>query len=684
MRTGAQFLCIILIAVVISLSISPHAIAKRKIRLVTSEREPYIGENISGNGYVHELVTEVFRRMGYDVEIAFYPLARANLLAEQGAVDGIMPVYYDESLNSTYVFSDPFPGDTVGLLKRKAMGVEHAAINGKSLTATIQNLNAHTFGMLRGAIGAPEFDQIEAFKVEVVTNDLQNIEKLSLGRIDFVIIDKYTAADIMVNHAPYLIGHLEFVHTPFIKKTFHVAFSRKSHNYEQMREDFDRGLEEVIADKTISSILYRHGLLEPKMEGEGKIVIRIAAVDNPDIVIMKRLSKEYEKRNPNVRLEWKLLDENILRLRLMSDIAISDGKVDVMAIGAYETPIWAERGWILPIENLPDSYDRADILKPVLDVSSYNESLFALPFYAESSVTFYRKDLFVKAGIKMPAVPTYDDIARFAAKIHDVDNGVYGVCFRGKPGWGENMAFLTIMVNAFGGRWFDEQWHPELNSSEWHDAIHYYKNILDEYGPPNATSNGFTENLSLFADGRCGIWIDASVAAGLLFNPKMSKVAKNVGLAASPVAKTSKGSQWLWSWGFAIPSSSRIPNEALKFISWATSKEYIRIVAEREGWVSAPPGTRLSTYKNRNYQAEAPFAAYVLSAIQSANIEDNTLKATPYNGIQYVGIPEFPSLGASVGHIISKMIDADRPIDHALNEAQELVYGQMRLSGYLN
>jgi len=41
--------------------------------------------------------------------------------------------------------------------------------------------------------------------------------------------------------------------------------------------------------------------------------------------------------------------------------------------------------------------------------------------------------------------------------------GVYGICLRGKAGWGENMAFLTAMANSYGARWFDEKWQPQFD-----------------------------------------------------------------------------------------------------------------------------------------------------------------------------------------------------------------------------
>ena len=215
-----------------------------------------------------------------------------------------------------------------------------------------------------------------------------------------------------------------------------------------------------------------------------KARVTIATVNNADMIIMQRMSKKFEAANPAIELDWVVLEENVLRQRVTTDIATGGGQFDIMTIGIYEVPIWGKQGWLTPLDKLPKDYDVNDLLKPVRDGLSYKGKLYALPFYAESSMTFYRTDLFKKAGLKMPARPTYAQIAKFAATVHDPANKTYGICLRGKPGWGENMAFVTTLVNAFGGRWFDMKWNTTIDTPEWRKAIGFYVDILTKYGPP--------------------------------------------------------------------------------------------------------------------------------------------------------------------------------------------------------
>ena len=191
--------------------------------------------------------------------------------------------------------------------------------------------------------------------------------------------------------------------------------------------------------------------------------LTVATVNNADMILMQKLSREFERQH-GVKLNWVVLGENILRQRLTVDISTGGSTFDVITIGSYETPIWAERGWLVPVDRLGADYDYADIFDVVRQGVSYRGKLYAAPFYAESAFTYYRKDLFRNAGLEMPDQPTYAQIREFASRLNDPQHHVYGICLRGEPGWGQNMAYISTLVNTFGGRWMDMQWKPQLTT----------------------------------------------------------------------------------------------------------------------------------------------------------------------------------------------------------------------------
>ena len=441
----------------------------------------------------------------------------------------------------------------------------------------------------------------------------------------------------------------------------------------------------VIATFLASVLLVQllHACGDPSSQADKKTQLTIATVNNGDMVVMQDLSSQFEAENPDIELRWVVLEENILRQRTTTDVASGGGQFDILTIGAYETPIWAKRGWLRPLDSLPESYDVDDLLGPIRSGLSVDDTLYALPFYGESSMLYYRQDLFDKAGISISEQPTYEQVEQWASKVHNPANGVYGICLRGKPGWGENMGFVTTLVNTYGGRWFDENWQPAIASPNWKKAINYYVDILSKYGPPGASSNGFNENLALFSTGKCGMWVDATVAAGLLSNPDQSTVADTVGFARAPIESYPNGSNWLWSWALAIPETSESPEAAQKFITWATSKEYIQLVADKSGWVSVPPGTRTSTYENPNYKEVAPFAETVLTSIEAADVENPSVLPTPYKGVQYVDIPEFQAIGTQVGQQMAAALAGQTSVDKALSTSQGIAERFMRHTGYI-
>ena len=409
--------------------------------------------------------------------------------------------------------------------------------------------------------------------------------------------------------------------------------------------------------------------------------ITIATVNNGDMVVMQRLAPEFEKQNPNIKLRWVVLEENVLRQRLTTDIATRAGQFDILTIGNYEVPIWAKQGWLEPFDNLPAAYAADDLLAPVRAGLTYNDKLYALPFYAESAMTYYRTDLLQKAGLSMPERPAYPQIKEFAEKITDKASQTYGMCLRGKPGWGENMAYVTTLVTAFGGQWFNDKWQARIDTPEWRKAVGFYDDLLRNSGPPGATSNGFNENLALFAGGRCGMWIDSTVAAGLLFDPKQSQVSDKVGFAPIPTGEFTGGPTWLWSWNLGIPTTSKQKDAARAFVTWATSKEYVQLVAKESGWVAVPPGTRQSTYDNPDYKKAAPFASFVLRAINEANPTASTRDPRPYGGAQFVAIPEFQGIGTQVGQTVASTLTGQN-VEQALRSAQSATERAIRQAGY--
>jgi sorbitol/mannitol transport system substrate-binding protein len=403
--------------------------------------------------------------------------------------------------------------------------------------------------------------------------------------------------------------------------------------------------------------------------GGATTTLTVASVDNPSMADLKKLIPDFQSAHPNIKVNIVTLPEDQVRQQVTQDVASKSGRYDLFTIGTYEVPLWAKKGWL---ENLApyiakdSTYDANDLIPGVRSALSYKNDLYAVPFYGESSMLMYRKDMLQAKGITMPDHPTWDQVAAAARAVNT--SSVSGICLRGLPGWGEQLAPLDTVVNTFGGRWFDMNWNAQLNTQPWKDAVTFYTKLLKDAGEPGAGNAGFTECLNAYNSGKVAMWYDATVAASFF----TGDAAKNSGYAYAPI-KVKDWSGWLWAWALGMPSSSSKKNEAYTFVSWATSKDYAKLVGTKLGWKRVAPGTRTSTYAIPEYQAaSAGFAQVTLESIAHADITKPTVDPVPYIGIQYVDIDEFQQLGDQVSQEFAKVISGGQTVDQALAKAQAL------------
>ena len=401
--------------------------------------------------------------------------------------------------------------------------------------------------------------------------------------------------------------------------------------------------------------------------------LTIAIVNNGHMINMQKVAEAYTAET-GVKLNWVSLEEGVLREQVTSDTATGGGQYDIINIGMQEAPIWGAAGWIEPLSFSAD-YDVDDILPAMRAGLSHEGTLYAAPFYGESSMVMYRKDLTDAAGVTIGDNDSWDNVKKAVAAIHDPDNGVYGACLRGKPGWGDNGAFITTVANSFGAAWLDADGRPQLDSPEWNAAVNFYVDLLSTYGPPGSEGNSFNEILALYNEGKCGLWIDATIAASFL-------EVDGVAYAQSPNAGNPVGANWLWAWAMAVPAGSPNAEASKQFIEWATSKDYVQAVGNHPdfGWDKVPTGQRASTYALPEFQAVAGFAKAEMAAIDSAAPEATDLK--PYQGVQFVAIPEFPEIGSAFGQEMAAALSGAKTVEAALAAAQEAATSILREAGY--
>ncbi|MEU8453617.1 ABC transporter substrate-binding protein [Streptomyces griseoaurantiacus] len=409
--------------------------------------------------------------------------------------------------------------------------------------------------------------------------------------------------------------------------------------------------------------------------GSGGDSVNVLMVNNPQMVELQKLTASHFTKETGIKVNFTVLPENDVRDKISQDFANQAGQYDVATLSNYEIPIYARNGWLHEMDSYVDKdpeYDEKDVLKPMRQsLTGDDGKLYGQPFYGESSFLMYRKDVFEAKGLKMPAHPTWDQVADLAAKADGAKPGMKGICLRGLPGWGEIMAPLTTVVNTFGGTWFDKDWKARLTDPAFEKATSFYVDLVREHGESGAPQSGFAECLNNLTQGKVAMWYDATSAAGSLEAAK-SPVKGKIGYAPAPVKET-KSAGWLYTWAWGIQKASRNTDKAWKFVSWASGKEYEQLVGDTSGWSNVPAGKRASTYENPAYRAEAgAFQEMTREAIESARPNDPGVQPRPAPGIQFVGIPEFTDLGTKVSQEISAAIAGRQSVESALKKSQKL------------
>jgi sorbitol/mannitol transport system substrate-binding protein len=408
--------------------------------------------------------------------------------------------------------------------------------------------------------------------------------------------------------------------------------------------------------------------------GGGPDSINVLMVNNPQMVDLQKLTAEHFTKETGITVNYTVLPENDVRDKISQEFTSQAGQYDVASLSNFEIPIYAKAKWIAPMDDFiagDPEFDQDDILAPMTTSLSSEGKIYGQPFYGESSFLMYRKDILESKGVTMPERPTWQQVAEIAAAVDEAEPGMAGICLRGQPGWGQVFAPLTTVVNTFGGTWFEKDWTPKVNAPEFTEAVTFYVDLVRAHGERGAPQAGFTECLNNLTQGNAAMWYDATSAAGSL-EAEGSPVKGKLGYAAAPVVKT-QSSGWLYAWSWSIQEASTKKDNAWKFISWASGKEYEQLVGEQLGWAKVPAGKRASTYENPQYlEVAGAFAEPTKEAIETADPENPGVQPRPAIGIQFVDIPEFPNLGTQVSQDVSAAIAGQTSIEEALDKGQQL------------
>ena len=267
-------------------------------------------------------------------------------------------------------------------------------------------------------------------------------------------------------------------------------------------------------------------------------------------------------------------------------------------IGTYEAPIWGRNGWLTELNDYAANDTRVRRRRPHAGRPQGpvppTATSTRVPFYGESSMLMYRKDLFEQAGLTMPDNPTWTEVAEFARKLKTP---------RPRRHLPARPARLGRAARAARHRHqhvrrplVRQDWNAQLTSPATAKAVDFYINLIKDAGEPGAPNAGFSECLTAYTQGQAAMWYDATVAAGSLEDAKVSQVVGKNGLRpgagdGDPVVRLAVGVV------AGDPEDREGPGRGVGVrLAGPPRRSTSGWSGERLGWERVPPGSRLSTY----------------------------------------------------------------------------------------
>ena len=428
-------------------------------------------------------------------------------------------------------------------------------------------------------------------------------------------------------------------------------------------------------------------LSAPQASAQNAITIKVAWTSNSFLQEAVTLSsKVYEKEHPNVHVTFDNVGVN-LETKVITDVSAGAGEFDAVMVDPWDAWDFYVNHWIVNLSSLASkdpSYDIGGLIPAMRSALSLNGDLYASPFYGESSFLMYRKDLFAKAGLVMPLHPTWQQIATFAKKLNDPAKGMAGICLRGTTGYTDGLPPIMTVINAFGARWFNDAWYPQLTSPAFTKAVQFYVNLTRQYGEKGAATAGWDGCDEVYGSGHAAMWYDATVSADILQVSAPSKlVVENDGYAYAP-SDVEQYDGWLHSWALSIPSDLSATEQAAtwQWVAWVTGPQFLTLAAKYYGWAAVPPGYRTALYSNPNYlKAVGAIGPITLSSIEHADVAHPTVLPVPYEGLQEPYMPGWSIIGDYFSQQLSGAIVGTESVETALANSQSDILGVVQSEG---
>ncbi len=382
---------------------------------------------------------------------------------------------------------------------------------------------------------------------------------------------------------------------------------------------------------------------------------------------LEKLIPQFEEQT-GIKVQYEMLGFTVYLQRGDLELSGAAGAVDVMALVFAQSGRWIGANWA---ENLApfitkSAFDLQDFLPGPLSTMKRGDSVFGIPWLADSQLMLYRKDL-----ISQPPA-TFDELLDTAKKVHSASVGGYMPA--GKAGL--NWVFPTFLF-GFGGKVFANpptDLTPGYGSEQAIKAADYWAgNLIKSFGVPGSINFEDAEGIATMQQGRAAIWIHSLGQLTAALDPQKSTVADKVAFASPPQGPAGRFPQ-VASHGFMIPVASRKKDAGWEFVRWASSKETMRTVALNSSFAAV---TRASVLNDPEFKKKFQLGGSDVPALHEA-----ALKATGPGYMAYRTVAEFPPISDRVVIALSEIATGQKPAADAMKQANADIVQILQKAGH--
>jgi multiple sugar transport system substrate-binding protein len=345
---------------------------------------------------------------------------------------------------------------------------------------------------------------------------------------------------------------------------------------------------------------------------------------------------EFEQKT-GIKAEIDLMSFPVLNQRADLELASGSGAYDVIQMVFIRSGRWIRAGWAEPLNPFLDKdkdVDLPDFVAGAMAPFRRGETIYALPWLADSTVVGYRADVLDKAGYAKPPA-TFEALQEMAAKIHTRETAGFATQ--------DNLHWIwPNWLISYGGSFFanpPDDLTPRFDTPEAVKTAEMFTTLLAKYSPPGGAKLNSAVVQAIMQQGKAAYYLDGFGGVQRIIDTTKTQLADRIAFGNTPSGPKGHFPQ-LAVHGYLINPASKKKEAAWEFIRWAIGKQTMLKNALEHGHIAC---TRSSVLNHPEVKKKFTWRGSDLPALHEA-----VMKRAGDGYMAYRTIPQFPPLGDRV------------------------------------